>query len=78
MKQGLPLGQINQFKEGVTLTSSGGTISLLNRAPIPTAPKCSSTGCCPAMRNRYFKKPTVPTRCASIFPKTLSFPKIAD
>lgn len=39
MKQGLPLAQINQFKEGVTLTSSGGTLSLLNRAPHPNGAK---------------------------------------
>jgi iron(III) transport system substrate-binding protein len=39
MKQGLPIAQINRFKEGVTLTSSGGTISLLNRAPHPNGAK---------------------------------------
>jgi iron(III) transport system substrate-binding protein len=39
MKQGLPIAQISQFKEGVTLTSSGGTISFLNRAPHPNGAK---------------------------------------
>ena len=39
MKQGLPIAQINQFKEGVTLTSSGGTPQFLNRAPHPNAAK---------------------------------------
>ena len=39
MKQGLPIAQINQFKEGVTLTSSGGTLSLLHRAPHPNGAK---------------------------------------
>ena len=33
------VAQINQFKEGVSLTSSGGTISLLNRAPHPNGAK---------------------------------------
>jgi iron(III) transport system substrate-binding protein len=51
MKQGLPIARINQFKEGVTLTSSGGTISLLNRAHIQTALKSSSIGCYPRKRN---------------------------
>jgi len=39
MKQGLPIAQINQFKEGVTLTSSGGTLSFVNRAPHPNGAK---------------------------------------
>src|SRR5258706_2353248 len=39
MKQGLPLAQTNQFKESGTLTSAGGIISLLNRAPHPNGAK---------------------------------------
>jgi iron(III) transport system substrate-binding protein len=39
MKQGLPVGQIIGLKEGGTLSSSGGTLSLLQNAPHPNAAK---------------------------------------
>jgi ABC-type Fe3+ transport system substrate-binding protein len=39
MEQGLPLGQILNLKEGGTLSSSGGTLSLLQNAPHPNAAK---------------------------------------
>ena len=39
MKQGLPVGQILDLKEGGTLTSGGGTISLLQNMPHPNAAK---------------------------------------
>ena len=37
MEQGLPLGQIFRLREGGTLSSSGGTLSLLRNAPHPNA-----------------------------------------
>lgn len=37
--QGLPIGQILDLKEGGNLTSGGGTISLIDRAPHPNAAK---------------------------------------
>jgi ABC-type Fe3+ transport system substrate-binding protein len=39
MEQGLPVGQILNLKEGGTLSSSGGTLSLLQNAPHPDAAK---------------------------------------
>ena len=39
MDQGLPVGQILNLKEGGTLSSSGGTLSLLQNAPHPNAAK---------------------------------------
>jgi iron(III) transport system substrate-binding protein len=39
MEQGLPVGQIFRLKEGGTLSSSGGTLSLLQNAPHPNAAK---------------------------------------
>ena len=39
MQQGLPVGQIPGLKEGGTLSSSGGTLSLLQNAPHPNAAK---------------------------------------
>jgi len=39
MQQGLPVGQIPRLKEGGTLSSSGGTLSLLQNAPHPNAAK---------------------------------------
>lgn len=39
MQQGLPVGQIPGLKEGGTLSSSGGTLSLLQNAPHPAAAK---------------------------------------
>ena len=39
MDQGLPVGQILRLKEGGTLSSSGGTLSLLQNAPHPNAAK---------------------------------------
>jgi ABC-type Fe3+ transport system substrate-binding protein len=39
MKQGLAVGQIFNLNEGGTLTSSGGTLSVLNQAPHPNAAK---------------------------------------
>jgi iron(III) transport system substrate-binding protein len=39
MQQGLPVGQILRLKEGGTLSSSGGTLSLLQNAPHPNAAK---------------------------------------
>ena len=39
MQQGLPVGQILRLKEGGTLSSSGGTLSLLRNAPHPNAAK---------------------------------------
>ena len=39
MQQGLPLGQILHLKEGGTLSSSGGTLSLLRNAPHANAAK---------------------------------------
>jgi iron(III) transport system substrate-binding protein len=39
MQQGLPVGQIIGLKEGGTLSSSGGTLSLLQNAPHPNAAK---------------------------------------
>jgi len=37
MEQGLPVGQILNLKEGGTISSSGGTLSLLQNAPHPNA-----------------------------------------
>jgi len=39
MRQGLPVAQIFNLKEGGTLTSSGGTLTVLNQAPHPNAAK---------------------------------------
>ena len=39
MQQGLPVGQIPRLKEGGTLSSSGGTLSLLQNTPHPNAAK---------------------------------------
>jgi ABC-type Fe3+ transport system substrate-binding protein len=39
MEQGLPVGQVFRLKEGGTLSSSGGTLSLLQNAPHPNAAK---------------------------------------
>ncbi len=39
MEQGLPVGQMLSLKEGGTLSSSGGTLSLLQNAPHPNAAK---------------------------------------
>jgi len=39
MEQGLPVGQILNLQEGRTLSSSGGTLSLLQNAPHPNAAK---------------------------------------
>jgi iron(III) transport system substrate-binding protein len=39
MEHGLPVGQILNLKEGGTLSSSGGTLSLLQNAPHPNATK---------------------------------------
>ena len=39
MKQGLPVAQIINLKEGGTLTSSGGILTLMNQAPHPNAAK---------------------------------------
>jgi iron(III) transport system substrate-binding protein len=39
MRQGLPVAQIYNLKEGGTLTSSGGTLSIMNQAPHPNAAK---------------------------------------
>ena len=39
MEQGLPVSQILSLKEGGTLSSSGGTLSLLQNAPHPNAAK---------------------------------------
>lgn len=39
MDQGLPVGQILKLKEGGTLSSSGGTLTLLQNAPHPNAAK---------------------------------------
>jgi ABC-type Fe3+ transport system, periplasmic component len=39
MKQGLPVGQILGLREGGTLSSSGGTLTLLQQAPHPNAAK---------------------------------------
>lgn len=39
MEHGLPVGQILNLKEGGTLSSSGGTLSLLQNAPHPNAAK---------------------------------------
>ncbi len=39
MDQGLPLGQVLRLKEGGTLSSSGGTLTLLQNAPHPNAAK---------------------------------------
>ena len=39
MQQGLPVGQILRLKEGGTLSSSGGTVSLLRNAPHANAAK---------------------------------------
>lgn len=39
MEQGLPVGQILRLKEGGTLSSSGGTLTLLQNAPHPNAAK---------------------------------------
>ena len=39
MRQGLPVAQISNLKEGGTLTSSGGTVSFMNQAPHPNAAK---------------------------------------
>jgi iron(III) transport system substrate-binding protein len=39
MRQGLPVAQILNLKEGGTITSSGGTLSFMNQAPHPSAAK---------------------------------------
>jgi ABC-type Fe3+ transport system substrate-binding protein len=39
MRQGLPVAQISNLKEGSTMTSSGGTLSIMNQAPHPNAAK---------------------------------------
>ena len=39
MRQGLPVGQTLDLKEGGTLSSSGGTLSFMNQAPHPNATK---------------------------------------
>jgi ABC-type Fe3+ transport system substrate-binding protein len=39
IKQGLPLGQILELKEGGTLSSGGGTISFIDNAPHPNTAK---------------------------------------
>ena len=39
MKQGLAVAQISNLKEGGTLTSSGGTLTVLNQAPHPNTAK---------------------------------------
>ena len=39
MEQGLPVGQVLRLKEGGTLSSSGGTLTLLQNAPHPNAAK---------------------------------------
>jgi iron(III) transport system substrate-binding protein len=39
MRQGLPVAQIFNLKEGGTMTSSGGTLSFMNQAPHPSAAK---------------------------------------
>jgi iron(III) transport system substrate-binding protein len=39
IKQGLPIGQITELKEGGNLTSGGGTISFIDKAPHPNAAK---------------------------------------
>jgi iron(III) transport system substrate-binding protein len=39
IKQGLPIGQIIELKEGGNLTSGGGTISFIDKAPHPNAAK---------------------------------------
>jgi iron(III) transport system substrate-binding protein len=39
MRQGLPVAQISNLKEGGTMTSGGGTISLIDKAPHPNAAK---------------------------------------
>jgi iron(III) transport system substrate-binding protein len=39
MDQGLPVGQILRLKEGGTLSSSGGTLAMLQNAPHPNAAK---------------------------------------
>jgi len=39
MEHGLPVGQVLNLKEGGTLSSSGGTLSLLQNAPHPNAAK---------------------------------------
>jgi hypothetical protein len=39
VQQGLPVGQILGLKEGGTLSSSGGTLSLIQNAPRPNAAK---------------------------------------
>jgi len=39
IKQGLPIGQIVELKAGGTMTSGGGTISLIDKAPHPNAAK---------------------------------------
>lgn len=39
MDQGLPVGQVLKLKEGGTLSSSGGTLTLLQNAPHPNAAK---------------------------------------
>jgi ABC-type Fe3+ transport system substrate-binding protein len=39
IKQGLPIGQTLDLTEGGTLSSGGGTISFIDRAPHPNAAK---------------------------------------
>jgi ABC-type Fe3+ transport system substrate-binding protein len=39
VRQGLPVGQMLDLKEGGTVSSSGGTLSLMNQAPHPNAAK---------------------------------------
>jgi hypothetical protein len=77
MEQGLPVGQILNLKEGGTLSSSGGTLSLLHIAPIQMPLKFSSTGCCRAKgRCKYRKgardgRAPARIRCAPIFPRMI-------
>ncbi len=41
-----------RYVDAKKLMSSGGTISLLNRAPHPNGAECSSTGCCLATQSQ--------------------------
>ena len=75
MDQGLPVGQVLRLKEGGTLSSSGGTLTLLQNAPHPNAAKIFSIGSCRGKDKPWCKKAARgaraprPIRCEPILPR---------
>src|SRR5207253_10986455 len=77
-QQGLPVDTFGPgvFKEGAGLVQQFGTLALVNRAPIRTRQKFSSTGCYRAKGRSHCKRicsiPKIPPiLCASIFQKMM-------